>query len=200
MALNIPNGFAEASFIYTSNEGTPPFVTTLGVDLRLSAEPDYVDVANTLFALYADSIMSITDKDLLLERCSLFIGASGPSGSIDSTVPARAGGRASEGLPWALSAIARKNTDRLGRSGKGRMFLPGVVSPTEINQAGQISQARRTIINTELVDFYESLVDTVPSGYPPVLFHNEGSSDDVPTPILNFTVAPLAGWIRGRIR
>lgn len=200
MALNIPTGFAEASFVYTSNEGTPPFVTTLGIDLRPSANPDPVAVANVLHTVYGDTIMSITDADLILDRVSLFLGSSGPSGSVDSTNAPRVGGRTSAGLPWSLSAIARKNTERIGRSGKGRMFLPGVVSPTEINQAGQIIGSRRTAIDAELDDFFNALDSGFPSGYPPVLFHNTGSSDDVPTPVLSFSCAPLVGWIRGRIR
>lgn len=200
MSVVIPPGYGQASFVHTSTEGTEPFVCTLGINLS-GAGGDYVAAANWAFDAWKTEVMPIMDSDLKLDRVSLLIGADGPSGSVDSTLPAQAGGRTAEGLPWALSAIARKQTTDLGRSGRGRMFIPGVISPSEIGQGGTISPARRSTIQDALDDFYENLATTgdPPVGLPPVLFHNPGVENS-PTAITGFTLAPLVGWIRKRIR
>nr|CRY95224.1 hypothetical protein [uncultured prokaryote] len=200
MSLVIPPGYGQANFIFTSNEGTEPFVTTLGLNLG-DAEGDFVAAANQAFAVWALDLLPLMDSDLVLDRVQLFIGADGPSGSVDSTLPPDNGNRTSEGLPWSLSTIARKNTTDLGRAGRGRMFIPGMVSPGEIGQGGNINNTRRTAIQTGLQAFYDDLVagDAGGPALPPVLFHNPGTATS-PTAITGFTVAPLVGWIRKRIR
>lgn len=200
MSLIIPPGYGQANFVFTSSEGTPPFVTTIGVNLG-DAGGDFQGAADQCFAVFAQTILTEMDADLILDRVSLFIGSDGPSGSVDSTLPPDNGGRSSAGLPWSLSAIARKLTTDLGRSGRGRMFIPGIISPTEIGQNGAISGARRTAIQTDLTSFYDQLVagDAAGPSLPPVLFHNPGAGTS-PTAITGLSVAPLVGWVRKRIR
>lgn len=200
MSIVIPVGYGQASFIHTSNEGTAPFVCTLGLNLG-DAGGDFVNAANQAAAIWNLNIMPLMDSNITFERVSLLIGADGPSGSVDSTAPGGPGGRSIEGLPWSLSAIARKQTTDLGRAGRGRMFIPGVVAPSEVNQAGGISNTRRTAIQTGLTSFYDDLVagDEIGPSLPPVLFHNAGVMPS-PTAITGFSLAPLVGWIRKRIR
>lgn len=200
MSIVIPVGYGQASFIHTSNEGTPPFVCTLGLNLG-DAGGDFVLAANQAAACWATEIMPAMDSNITFERVSLLIGADGPSGSVDSDIAPVAGGRSIEGLPWSLSAIARKQTTDLGRSGRGRMFVPGVVAPSEVNQAGGISSTRRTTLQAALTDFYDALVagDEAGPSLPPVLFHNPGVEPS-PTAITGLSLAPLVGWIRKRIR
>lgn len=200
MALVIPPGYGQAAMIHTSAEGTAPFVCTLGVDIS-GYGGDWVQAANDAFSCWAGEIMPIMDSNLTLSRVSLAIGADGPSGSVDSTAAAVNGGRSIEGLPWSCSAIANKQTAEIGRRGRGRMYIPGVVAPSEIGQSGAISNTRRTAIVSALNDYYSALVIGVgapPRPLPPVLLHASGSS--VPTEITSFGLAPLVGWIRKRIR
>lgn len=200
MSLIIPVGYGQANFVFTSAEGTAPFVTTIGLNLG-DAGGDFIAAANKAKDAFQTTILTTMDSDLTLDRVQLYIGADGPSGSVDSTSPPVQGGRSGSGLPWSLSAIARKNTTDLGRFGRGRMFIPGIVSPTEIGQGGTISNARRPVIQTELDDFMAALNGTAPNGIstPPVLFHNPGVTTS-PTAITSLTLAPLVGWIRKRIR
>lgn len=200
MSIIIPPGYAQASFIHVSPEGTEPFVCTLGLNLG-DAGGDYVRAADSAFDAWMLNILPIMDSDLALDRVTLLIGANGPSGSVDSTHIATPGSRTGEGLPWALSAIARKQTTDLGRSGRGRMFIPGLVAPSEIGQGGTISSTRRATIQGRLDDFHEALTD--PEAFttlPPVLFHSAAVGLASPTAITSFTLAPLVGWIRKRIR
>lgn len=200
MSLIIPPGYGQANFILDSAEGTAPFVTTIGVNLG-DAGGDNVAAANQAFERFAGTIMTVMDHDLQLQRVQLYIGADGPSGSVDSTNSPVSGSRSTEGLPWSLSAIARKTTTDLGRYGRGRMFIPGVIAPSEIGQSGSISTPRRAAIQAELDQFFDGLTTGEGGGplLPPVLFHNPGVTTS-PTAITGLTLAPLVGWVRKRIR
>jgi hypothetical protein len=200
VSIIIPPGFAQASFVHTSNEGTEPFVCTLGLSVS-EYGGDYVEAANVAFDHWASEIVSIMDSDLTFTRVSLLIGADGPSGSVDSTEAPVVGGRSAAGLPWSLSAIATKRTADLGRRGRGRMFIPGVVSPSEVGQSGNIDNTRRATILSALEDFYDLLVtDAEQIPIPPYLLHSPGPGSTAPTPISGFGLAPLVGWVRKRIR
>lgn len=196
MALVVPPGFALASFVFTGNVGTQPYVTTIGVEVDLGAATA-VDCANIMKASYVDSFAAETTSALTLDRVSLYIGDDGPSGSVDSNTAPSAMTRSGTYPPTACSAIARKVTADVGRRGRGRMFLPGVLSESEVDQDGSVVSARRTSLQAALNDFYGNLTAVGPVG-PPVLFHATAPTD--PSPITGFAVSDTVGWIRGRIR
>jgi hypothetical protein len=198
--VTIPVGYALASFVHTSAEGTEPFVCTLGVDIG-EAGGDFINAANSAFNAWALWQMTNMDADLTLTKVTLAIGDDGPSGSVESSASPVNGTRVAEGLPWSLSAIMNKQTAGLGRRSRGRCFIPGLISPSEIGQGGAISSGRRTTLTEDFNSFYDELVTPSGSGFvplPPVLFHSTAPS--LPTPITSFGLAPLCGWIRKRIR
>lgn len=199
MTLIIPPGFGNAAFIFTGAVGTQPYVTTLGVDLSQYGG-DFVGAANALKAAYAVILGPETSSALTLDRVTLTVGDDGPGGSVDSSTAPTAMTRSGTYPPTACSAIARKVTNVLGRRGRGRMFLPGVLSESEIDQDGTVAATRRTSLDAALANFYE-LLDEGDGGQfplPPFLFHTQAPAD--PTPIVQLTVSDLVGWIRGRIR
>lgn len=199
MTLIIPPGFANAAFHFSSTEGTPEFVTTLGVDTSAYGG-DFVNAANQMFAIYANTLLVQTDTSLSLTRVSLSVGADGPSGSVDSTLPTEPGERSGTMAPVAMSPIIRKTTLDIGRRGRGRMFLPGVLTQTEVTEGGVVGGSRVASLQPVVNAFYEALVEGDVAGgpLPPVLLHSSAPAD--PTPIVGLTIAPLVGWIRGRIR
>jgi hypothetical protein len=200
MSLTIPPGYGLAAFVFTSSEGTEPFVTTLGVGLSEWGGA-YTDAANFLFDAWASTILAQQDSDMTLSRVQLTIGSDGPTGSVDSTNAAEPGERSVEGAPWAMSVIARKTTATVGRAYRGRMFIPGALASGDTAQGGAVSSARVTAIGSALTAFRLELVDPqIPGGFvtPPVLLHS--ASGVAPTPIVGFSVSPLVGWIRKRIR
>lgn len=199
MTLIIPPGFANAAFHFSSSEGTPEFVTTIGVDTS-GFGGDFVNAANQAFACYATTILTTTDSSLTLQRVSLSIGSDGPSGSVDSTVTPAPGSRSGTMAPVAMSPIVRKTTTDIGRRGRGRMFLPGVLTQTEVSEGGVVGSTRVASLQPIVNDFWDALQngDSPGNELPPVLLHSSAPAD--PTPILGLTIAPLVGWIRGRIR
>lgn len=203
MSLVIPPGFGSAALIFNGAQGTQPYVTTIGVDLN-AAEGDFVGAANSVMAAYAASIIGRTSNQLTLDRVTLSVGQDGPGGSVDSDLAPYPGTSTGTFPPTALSAIARKVTNRLGRGGRGRMFLPGAVTETEVDQDGALTPASRAALNPELEDFLDNLRLGNPGGPPtaqismtPVLLH---SNSDAPDEITSLIASDLVGWIRGRIR
>lgn len=199
MTLVIPPGFANAAFVFGSTEGTPEFVTTMGVDLSEFGGA-FVDCANTLMTYYSQTIGETTDSALTLVRVNLAVGSDGPGGSVDSSLPPIPCGRTGTMGPVAMSAIARKTTVELGRRGRGRMFLPGVLTQTEVTEGGAIGSTRLASLQIAVDDFFSALNEGEDPLFaaPPVLLHSSAPAD--PTPIVGLALAPLVGWIRGRIR
>nr|CRY96671.1 hypothetical protein [uncultured prokaryote] len=199
MSLVIPPGFGSAALIFSGAVGTAPYVTTIGVDLS-NYGGDFVLAANQVKAVYATTIGAETSENLSLDRVTLAIGADGPGGSVDSDTVPDEFTRSGAFPPTAMSAIARKVTNELGRRGRGRMFLPGVVSEGEVDQDGTIQSARITALTQVVQDFVVTLGvgDMVGPAMPTVLLHSSAPLD--PTPLTNVTISSKVGWIRGRIR
>ena len=199
MSLVIPPGFALASFVHSSDVGTPPLVTTLGVDISAFGG-DHVEAANTAFTYWAQNIMATMDGSITLDRVTLAVGSDGPGGSVDSNLTPYEGDRSGAMVPASMSAIARKVTNDLGRRGRGRMFIPGVLTQTEVDEAGKIGSTRLNTLQTALNTLYGQFQNGSSPllALPPVLLHS--SAPTTPTPITGFPLATLVGWVRGRIR
>jgi hypothetical protein len=199
MALSVPPGFGLAAFVFSGAQGTQPYVTTLGVDLA-AAGGDFVLAANQLHGSFVESLRSKLSPQMRFEKVTLTIGQDGPSGSIDST-QAPVTGTAEGGAysPSAMSIIARKNTAQYGRAGRGRMFLPGMCPEIGVDENGSVTAQYRAEMQDALDAFFDLLGAPTDPVVPPVLLHS-GLEPEAPTPITGFGVAPLVGWIRGRIR
>lgn len=199
MSLVIPPGYGSAAFVFTSSSGTPPFVTTLGVDLS-EFGGDFVEAANTAFTYWTNSMPALIDNDLALDHVTLSVGSDGPGGSVDSDLPPFQMTNNGTFGPVAIGVLARKVTNEIGRRGRGRMFLPGtnLESGTEVD--GTLTTAYRTTVQTALNNLYDDFANGSSPllALPPVLLHSTAPTD--PTPITSFTVADLVGVIRGRIR
>lgn len=202
MSLVIPPGFGLASIVLNGVDGTQPYVTTIGVGTT-DAGGNYVGVANKVFNAYVTAFQSLTNNELVISKVTLLVGSDGGNGSVDSDVPAQQGLRSVEMAPTAMSLIARKQTASLGRTGRGRMFIPGVLADGDVTASGAIEEDSAPIFAEACEDFRNFLAtlpgDTNPAA-PAYLLHNEGSPTTSPSAITALRPAPLVGWIRGRIR
>lgn len=199
MARIIPVGFGELSFVLTGGDGTAPYVTTLGVNLNGVAGDDYVAAANDAMALYGETIGQYTSDELQIERVVLLVGlGGGTSGSVESTLPPIPGANLGAMMPLSMAPIARKQTASLGRKGRGRSFLPGVLQRANVDEGGTLDPGYANDLGLVWEDLLTGLA-TLPVGgaLAPVLLHNDGST---PSPIIGGSIAPKVGWIRDRIR
>jgi len=102
--------------------------------------------------------------------------------------------------PMNTAMIIRKNTAQAGRQFRGRMFMPPMnTSESNINQNGLLNGTAQSDLNIRSASFYAGLVA---NGLGPVLLHNPPLSGPTPSPttIQSFTVTPLIGTIKRRIR
>nr|CRY96638.1 hypothetical protein [uncultured prokaryote] len=200
MALVIPSGYALGSITLTGADGTQPFVTTIGVNTT-SYGTDYVTAANDLFACYTDAFTNLTHEQWVIQKASLFIDTPDGSGSVDSSFPPVPGVRTTEPQPIAMGLICRKGTATFGRSGRGRMFLPGILADGDVAPNGSIEPGSLPILAAAMANFHANLIEPLPgSTLPPFLLHSTTSPAPAPYPITSLTPAPLVGWIRKRIR
>lgn len=202
MSLVIPQGYASAAWIFNSSAGTPTFVTTCG--LRIGAlVDDYVEIANNCFDAYAEDLLPRTWNGLTLERVQLTIGSEVGNGSVNSSLSPQAGGLSGADAALAMSVIVSKQTSRLGRKGKGRFFLPGLLANEDVNVNGDMGPATQAAIQADVDSFYAALASgTEPALSDPVLLHNDESAGvlPIPTEITRFVVGAKVGWVRKRIR
>lgn len=198
MSLIIPPGFGNAALVFTSSTGTPPIVTTLGFDL-IDVGDSYVAAANKIFLAYEEFMLPETDTSLTLDRVTLSVGPTPGSGSVDSSEDPSPGTRSGSGPPVSMSVIARKVTSTLGRRGRGRMFLPGLLTTTNVDENGIVASGRRSEILAAFGQFLAGCASAVaPGALEPVLLHSEAPS--TPEPIVDVVISSQVGWIRGRIR
>lgn len=199
MPTIIPDGFAVAAVTFTGPVGTEPYVTTFGVSLVGIAQEDYVDMANDIMGAYELQFSEFTSEELRCTKVTLQVGlGGGVSGSVDSSDPEWAGGGLGARVPTAMAVIARKSTADLGRAGRGRSFLPGLLSAGAVDESGNIALATAATYSERWNNLIVYLATKeVGTATPMVLLHNDGST---PTPVIAGSVAPKVGWIRKRIR
>lgn len=201
----VPVGYGQAAFIFSATVGTPEFVTTIGVDLD-GVGGNFIGAADHLFDAYNDAFMGTTSSMLSLDRVNLTIGVDGGgNGSVSSTRPSEVGGDVGNWLPINVGVILRKQTYMLGRAGRGRMFLPGVLNNSQVSEGGVVSQSAidgLTQFGNKFLDSIKALdapdaPEATMTPMEPVLLH---SGEMVPTPISSMGVAPLIGVQRKRVR
>lgn len=206
MTLIIPPGFGSAAIEIEGAAGTPTHITTIGINLS-AAGGDFVAAANNVMQSYGRAMAGRTANNLIIQRVTLAVGSDGPGGSVVSSLSPVPGTLSGTFEAVAMAPIARKVTNDLGRRGRGRMFLPGVLPSTWTDQNGNISSTNRALLQTAINAFLLGLELGTPSPVAPevatpptpaVLLHS--SAPSTPSPILDMAIQSTVGWIRGRIR
>lgn len=93
------------------------------------------------------------------------------------------------------SVLVKKLTNRGGRKGRGRMFVPGQgVSEIDVDENGVIATSDLAAMQLEWGDFYTAMNA---GSCPPYLLHSDGSTPD---PITSFQVQQVVATQRRRLR
>lgn len=201
MAIDIPEGFAQAAWVVTGQYGTDPFVTTLGLGIA-SSEGSLTDIANQCFAAFVTAFRTKLSNGLTLQKCTITTVEGGSLGSVDSDLAPSQGGRSSNDDVIALALLLNKRTAQLGRKGRGRMFIPGVLADDDTGLGGQYSDSARDDFQDRAADFLLNITGQAPGQVDPqelnpVLLHTDGTT---PTSISSLVVAPKVGVLRKRLR
>lgn len=168
MRTNLPAGYSQA-LLHFSGVGLPRTAAiSFGMD-QLGTVPDVGTICGTLISLWA------THLDSQLSNSCTFTGVrvkAGPmeTGPFADVGASNVGGNANAATSPAVCYLVRKVTGSGGKSGTGRMFVPGLAD-NEVDEAGKISTTRLTSLGTAWTAFFNALVT---ANIPMVLLHSYG--------------------------
>jgi hypothetical protein len=193
----IPNTFAQGTFVFKCAGITDPMVTTIGMFPPPSDSAN--DIADALATAWTASGAPFQGLQFAtgytLEKVDVTRGT--PTGPVIGTKSVGlAGGGGPAGVSANNAVICRKQTGRGGRKGRGRMYLPGgFLQETDVDLAGIITSSVVTSMNGKLAT---ALSNMRTADLTPMLLHTLDT--DAPDEITSMSVVPLVGTQRRRIR
>ena len=204
MSLIIPAGFAQASVILRNDGDPDPWSVTFGVtvDQPLSELPEK---ALCIAAAFRDSFLVSMNAATVLERVHMAVG----TGSSDHYIYERTfgfpGSGATEKLPQNCALLVRKRSALTGRQGRGRMYIPNVLSDSVVNSVGVIQPSSVDAFQDVADLFLDALANpTEPFAIasPMVLLHSTPKSGTLPEPnsVTSLTIDSTISTQRRRLR
>lgn len=154
----IPLGSALAKYVVSLAGDAEDMIFTCGHDISLLAGGQAAaDLAftNLLTAIPAAN----WGTNFTLEGVELVVGGTssglGPYFTYFSSGAAVTGTSSGTRPPNNTAALVTKQTSVAGRRGRGRMFIPGFIPAVNVNEAGVIESAVRTVRQGLLDDWFE---------------------------------------------
>jgi hypothetical protein len=185
MALSIPAGFAQIAFRFEFLEGGEPAITTIGHDFNGQVGTNAATATAIADAWQTIVVPSMSNVIRYL-GVSARIGVAGSEPIVIDINRSVNGNNPQAAVPRNTAMLVRKRTGRGGRRGRGRMFVPGIVFETDVDQAGLYTSSVLVGWQNLFNSLYDQLV-TIAGG--PVLLHD----DQVITSYSSVTGKPVYG-------
>lgn len=200
MSINIPEGFGSFAMEVTGNAGTAPYIFTIGI--AIDDAGSLVENANQVFFGYQEAFQSLTFDAFTFTRGILTVPAGdGAYGSVETDLDPWTGSASGDPGPVGMAVLVQKRTGLLGRAGRGRLFLPGLIGEGDVDIDGNISNSSVDLYQSAINDWVEFMVtDHAPINVNtnPMLLHSSNSLP--PSAITSMVVQKKIGWIRKRLR
>lgn len=193
MALNIPTGFAQITWLFAGADVPRGAAVTLGVEV--GGSQTLGQIADNAKDAWVAGLQLSQSANTVLSGVRVKAGpsASGPMGEFSYSLTGSAIGTA---VPPNVALLVRKVTNQGGRQGRGRMFVPGFTEP-DVSGSGTINSGYLANLQAMADDTYDSLVADL---LLPVLFHDSAGPITTPTSIVSFTVDARVATQRRRLR
>jgi len=190
----IPNGFGQINWLFQGTAYPNGAQVTLGYDVPSGGGgPD--EEAEFFYTVWRDNILPLQTVDLALVGCLVKHGpnSTGPTGLYVDNDP---GDGSNAACAPNLALLVHKRTAAGGRTGRGRMFVPGLAE-IEVDPGG--------VVSSGIVSAYQTAFDALQADMEavfafPSLLHDEDSPLTTPTQITAFAVQGLAATQRKRLR
>lgn len=170
--MPIPLGYAGVSLYYQLTGYVRPAVVTFGVETGdKSAAAISDDVVQSFSAV--NSLKSRMDTNVNMNRVRVAVGTVTGEDIISDLAYNVPGDFAGYAQPPNVAVLVHKQSNRGGRRGRGRMFLPWSVGQGHILESGVIEEPNRTNIQNSVTVFFQKLVT---EEIPMVLLHQEGKT------------------------
>lgn len=202
MSLIIPEGFAQVTIPIRHVSQSREAVVTFGVEW--TALIDLVAEVDAIFGSWEQFIGPFIDEGCVQGPARAAIGtASGENLQIEGTDTFGSSGTASK-VPSNVALLVKKATNRGGRRGRGRMYVPWIVDEAQCDDVGQLAGAYRTSLQAAFTNFLTDLAAAAPTGpnAPMYLLHSSGGSTTpgAPNEVTSLTVDSLVATQRRRLR
>lgn len=195
MPVNIPGGFMHCILPFQLALASKPFSTTIAVSVDAAFDP--ADAIAALDTAWRTCIVGITDSNYTIEPAvGYYRTGGGGLQLVTSNVAAQAGTQSQASSPPNVTVVVRKRTALVGRSQRGRMFLPIGIGETAVDEVGNIAPATQTAINTRFATWRASVVGA-PSIGDMYLLHSDPTK--APSAITSFVTQPIVRTQRRRL-
>lgn len=186
----IPDGYAQITHVFSGVAVPNGAVVTHGIDL--GARLDHQTQCDEIALAWSSTVLGLQSTFITHDRTEMKLG---PNSIGQTFISTRGFPGLVSGDPYSPNCafLVRKVTSLGGRSGRGRMFVPGL-SESQVGSSGNLLGTALTGLQAELDDYYSALVTALAD---PVLFHTASSN---PTPVNTFEVQGRLATQRGRLR
>lgn len=190
------SGYADVSVGYTQTGLSRMAYITFGIN-PVDTNPALVNASVLTAITTAGSLNSIMDATATLSRIRVSLGTDGAEDLVSDASFTTVGGRTLAANPPNVAVLVHKRSARGGRRGRGRLFLPWAISGSNVSEAGIVTPAEVTVIQTAMGVFLGALnTQTVPM----VLLHNPGlTTMGAPDPVTSLSVDRLISTQRRRL-
>lgn len=199
MALVIPFGFAHVVHSITQSGDAEPMAMTYGVEAQAFASA--AAIATDCATAFKEVVSEIFSNQFTLTSTEVTFQDVDPGPpSIGVSSLSQVGPGTDPVMPQNNAYLIHKRTAVGGRSGRGRMFMPGV-GEGAVNTIGQLTGAIQTSINTSLADFLADLA-AAGSVISMVILHDDSGAGAAlpPYAVTSLTVDPVISTQRRRLR
>lgn len=197
MALIIPPGFYQVLVPMKHDRVTRPAAVTFGVrEVEDEFPPD--EMADQILLSFSASFAALLDSEVEVGPAIVtFDQGEQGRGSISGSNRFR-GARNVSSVPSNTAVLFRKNTGRIGRPGRGRMFMPWYIQNTEVDEVGTLTNAALDARTTAGAGFLTSLNSR---GLEMVILHDEDvPGTTTPSLVTSLVPDPVVGTQRRRLR
>lgn len=198
MALVIPAGYGQVLIPLKNEFVLRPAAITFGIQ-RPPEDPPWADVVDSVVNHFLDAYESRIDPSVTIGPGVVSITETGGiTGSISGTVSGVGTRSTGNSIPPQIAAIVRKRTNRPGRAGRGRFFLPWCLDRDDVQEDGALDGGERNLLQTASVNFLAALET---EGTRMFVLHTEGVAlADTPTLVQSLDVDLQSGTQRRRNR
>lgn len=195
MGIIIPSGYGQARFVFQLAGKAGTFVWTCGYDAAVTGPAAAAATLRTIFAASSRPFHSAYLLNTYTFRgveCTEEHGLGPITGASFSSITGIGTGAP---MPPNCAVLLTKRTNRGGRKGRGRGFLPPMFfGEAQVDSLGIINPGDITPAQTA---WNAALTDWNASGIPPVLLHSDATAPD---PITAFELGGQIATQRRRLR
>lgn len=196
MGVIIPVGWATVKFRWKPLNAPDEMITSLAYAHDLLKTPQEEADEWLALGLISGQLLNPAKYSTRYQSVGVEVTVMTATGPIPAEAIQRTTGTGT-GSPLTpnTSILVRKTTNRGGRMGRGRMFLPGIfISEIDVDELGIIAPTDLTGLGLLFNAFHDNIIADGKISY---LLHSDGSTPDE---IVSFKVEPIVATQRRRLR